>query len=136
VVGDAGAPPLVAGAFDRVLLDAPCSGIGVLRRRPDARWRLQQESIAALAALQVRLLAAAASLVRPGGVLLYSVCTLTTEETVDVDEWAVAHLPGFEPLPAPPEPWSPRGRGALLLPQAAGTDGMYVLALRRASLPE
>ena len=60
---------LAPAAFDRVLLDAPCSGIGVLRRRPDARWQLREESIAELAALQRRLLAAAAALVRPGGVL-------------------------------------------------------------------
>jgi 16S rRNA (cytosine967-C5)-methyltransferase len=136
VVGDAGAPPLVDGTFDRVLLDAPCSGIGVLRRRPDARWRLREEAIAELAAVQVRLLAAAAALVRPGGVLLYSVCTLTTEETVGVDEWAAAHLPRFDPLPSLPAPWVARGRGSLLLPQAAGTDGMYVLVLRRATSPE
>jgi len=132
VVGDARTPPLVPAAFDRVLLDAPCSGIGVLRRRPDARWRLQPETIDELAALQRELLAAAAPLVRPGGVLLYSVCTLTNEETLGVDEWAAEALPELTPLPAPGRPWTPRGRGALLLPQAAGTDGMYVLSLRRA----
>jgi 16S rRNA (cytosine967-C5)-methyltransferase len=133
VVGDAAAPPLVSATFDRVLLDAPCSGIGVLRRRPDARWQLREESIAELASLQVRLLAAAAGLVRPGGVLVYSVCTVTTEETRGVDDWAAGHLTGFDPLPPPLAPWVPHGRGALLLPQAAGTDGMYVLALRRAA---
>jgi 16S rRNA (cytosine967-C5)-methyltransferase len=131
VVGDAATPPLIPATFDRVLLDAPCSGIGVLRRRPDARWRLREDSIAQLAGLQVRLLAAAAALVRPEGVLVYAVCTMTAEETAGVDEWAAAHLPGFVPLAPPAVPWQPWGRGALLLPQAAGTDGMYVLALRR-----
>lgn len=131
VVADARAVPLRAGTFDRVLLDAPCSGIGVLRRRPDARWRLQPETIDELAALQRDLLAAAAPLVRPGGVLVYSVCTLTNEETLDVDAWAADALPELTPLPLPGRPWITRGRGALLLPQAAGTDGMFVLAFQR-----
>ena len=131
LVGDATRPPLRAGGFDRVLLDAPCSGIGVLRRRPDARWRLQPDAIAQLATLQRDLLAAAAPLVRPGGILVYSVCTLTNDETLGVDEWAAEHLPGLEPVAPPGAPWTPRGRGALLLPQVAGTDGMFVLVLRR-----
>jgi 16S rRNA (cytosine967-C5)-methyltransferase len=131
VVGDGRAPPLAAASFDRVLLDAPCSGLGVLRRRADARWRLRADTIDELAALQRELLAAAAPLVRPAGVLVYSVCTLTDAETVAVDEWAADALPGFTPLPSPGAPWRPHGRGALLLPQAAGTDGMYVLVLRR-----
>jgi 16S rRNA (cytosine967-C5)-methyltransferase len=131
VVGDGRTPPLTAASFDRVLLDAPCSGIGVLRRRPDARWRLQPETIDELAALQRELLGAAAALVRPGGVLVYSVCTLTAAETIAIDDWAVAALPDFVAVPPPGAPWRAHGRGALLLPQAAGTDGMFVLALRR-----
>ena len=131
VVGDARTPPLRAEAFDRVLLDAPCSGIGVLRRRPDARWQLRPEAIDELATLQRALLGAAAELVRPGGVLAYSVCTLTAEETTGVDEWAVEHLPDFRGFAPPGGLWTRRGRGALLLPQAAGTDGMFVLLLRR-----
>ena len=115
-----------------MLLDAPCSGLGVLRRRPDARWRLRAEAIAQLATLQHDLLAAAAPLVRPGGILVYSVCTLTNDETLGVDEWAVEHLPDLAAVVPPGAPWTPRGRGALLLPQVAGTDGMFVLALRRA----
>jgi 16S rRNA (cytosine967-C5)-methyltransferase len=131
VVGDGRTPPLVDATFDRVLLDAPCSGVGVLRRRPDARWRLQPETIDELAALQRELLAAAAPLVRPGGVLVYSVCTLTDAETLGIDEWAATALTGFTPLPPPGAPWRVHGRGALLLPQAAGTDGMFVLVLSR-----
>ena len=130
VVADGRALPLRPGTFDRVLLDAPCSGLGVLRRRPDARWRVTEESIAGLAVLQRDLLAAAAELLRPGGVVVYSVCTLTREETLDVDEWAAGHLTGFEALSPPVAPWRPHGRGALLLPHDAGTDGMFVLALR------
>ena len=133
VVADGRTPPLRDATFDRVLLDAPCSGIGVLRRRPDARWRLRPEAIDELAALQRELLAAAAPLVKPGGVLVYSVCTLTAAETTGVDDWAAGALPGFAALARPRAPWRPHGRGALLLPQAAGTDGMFVLSLRRTS---
>jgi 16S rRNA (cytosine967-C5)-methyltransferase len=133
VVGDATAAPLRTGTFDRVLLDAPCSGIGVLRRRPDARWQLRETAIAELAALQVELLEAAAALVRPGGLLVYSVCTLTEEETLGVDAWATAQLGEFVADAPLAPPWRAHGRGALLLPQDAGTDGMYVLALRRTS---
>jgi 16S rRNA (cytosine967-C5)-methyltransferase len=136
VVADGRALPSPAGAFDRVLLDAPCSGIGVLRRRADARWRLRPEAIDELAVLQRALLGAAGALVRPGGVLVYSVCTLTGAETVEVDGWAADALPEFDALDAPGPPWVPHGRGALLLPQAAATDGMFALALRRRSLPE
>jgi 16S rRNA (cytosine967-C5)-methyltransferase len=129
VVADGRCPPLVDAAFDRVLLDAPCSGIGVLRRRADARWRLQPDAIDELAALQRELLAAAAALVRPGGILVYSVCTVTTAETLAVDEWARDALPQFRALDPLAAPWRGHGRGALLLPQDAGTDGMYVLVL-------
>jgi len=66
-----------------------------------------------------------------GGILVYSVCTLTRAETVDVDEWAVEHLNEFVAVTPPDEPWQPLGRGALLLPQTAGTDGMFVVALQR-----
>lgn len=130
VVADGTEPPLRPGAFDLVLVDAPCSGLGVLRRRPDARWRLRPTDIDRLAALQRRLLLRAATLVRPGGVLAYSVCTLAAAETAAVDNWAASVLPGLRPLPPPPAPWQVAGRGGLLLPQAEGTDGMFLLALR------
>ena len=131
VVADASVPPLRPGAFDRVLLDAPCSGLGVLRRRPDARWRVQPGDVDRLAALQRRLLDGAASLVRPGGLLVYSVCTLTLAETVEVDRWLASAHPELVPVDPPGAPWTPLGRGARLLPQDAGTDGMFVVGLRR-----
>jgi 16S rRNA (cytosine967-C5)-methyltransferase len=133
LVADGTVPPIRDGVFDKVLLDAPCSGLGVLRRRPDARWRIQPEDVATLADLQRRLLAAAACTVRPGGRLVYSVCTLTPAETSSIDAWAEDALPGFEALDPPARPWRPCGRGALLLPSDARTDGMYVLALARTS---
>lgn len=131
LAADATHPPYPPASFDRVLLDAPCSGLGTLRRRPDARWRIEAEGIDRLAALQARLVDAAADLVRPGGVLAYSVCTLTDAETITVDEHLAATRPDLVAEPTPPEPWTPHGRGARLLPQAAGTDGMYLLRLRR-----
>ena len=131
VIADGHAPPLRAAAFDRVLGDAPCSGLGVLHRRPDARWRVEPEAIPTLASGGWRLLQAASQLVRPGGVLVYSVCTVTNAETKDVADRAVRELEGFSPLDPPSEPWQPHGPGALLLPQTAGTDGMFVLRLAR-----
>ena len=133
-VADARLPPLRPGTFDRVLLDAPCSGIGVLRRRPDARWRLTPEVIEECAALQRELLLAAAPLAKPGGLLVYSVCTLTPEETQGVDDFAAQQLPRFNSERATAtkgkDAWRPLGRGVLLLPHTRGTDGMYVLVLR------
>ena len=126
VVADATAPPLRAGRFDRVLLDAPCSGLGALRRRPDARWRVQEADVDRLAGLQRDMLTAAAGLVRPGGVLVYSVCTLTAAESIDHPAPA-----GWTPLPRPGAPWRAYGDGGRLLPQDADTDGMTVLRYRR-----
>lgn len=127
--------PLRVRSFDRVLLDAPCTGLGVLRRRPEARWRLRPEQVFELADLQRELLHSAAELVCLGGLLVYSVCTLTAAETRDVGEWAVGTLGDFVPEAPPGAPWEPDGPGARLLPQAAGTDGMWLLRLRRTGEP-
>ena len=130
VVADAAHPPFRRGGADRVLLDAPCSGLGVLRRRPDARWRLEAAAVPRLAELQRRLVDAAVELVRPGGVLVYSVCTLSLAESRGIDEHVEEHHPDLEPLPPPGDPWQAWGRGALLLPQAADTDGMFIARYR------
>lgn len=135
VVADGRHPAVRDGVFDRVLLDAPCSGLGVLRRRPDARWRVQPTDVRDLAALQRVLLAAAADAVKPGGRLVYAVCTLSNEETVGIDTWARTNLPEFDAEPPPASPWRPHGRGAILLPAAARTDGMFVLTLTRRPAP-
>jgi 16S rRNA (cytosine967-C5)-methyltransferase len=130
VRADATAPPLREGAADAVLVDAPCSGLFTLGRRPDLRWRADPASPARLSRLQRELLGAAARLVRPGGRVVYSVCTFAAEETTAVDTWLadahpelVAEAPG-----GVGEPW---GRGALCWPEAGGADGMFVLVLRR-----
>lgn len=133
-VADGNVAPFRPGSCGAVLVDAPCSGLGVLRRRPDARWRVRPEDVGRLARLQRELLASAASLVAPGGLLAYSVCTLTREETAGVGEWLANDKgpgAGWDVLPPPGPPWEPLGRGALLLPQSAGTDGMYLIGLRR-----
>jgi 16S rRNA (cytosine967-C5)-methyltransferase len=80
--------------------------------------------------LQRRLIESAIALVRPGGELIFSVCTLSRAESLDIDEWLRADHPELVALEAPGAAWTPLGRGAILLPQSAGTDGMYVLRLR------
>jgi len=92
VVADARRPPL-RGTFDAVLVDAPCSGLGTLRRHPELRWRRREDDLGRLAILQGQLLAGAAPLVRPGGTLVYAVCTPMRAETDDV----VARFLGAHP---------------------------------------
>lgn len=131
LTADAIRPPFADGTFDRVLVDAPCSGLGTLRRRPDARWTIDAAAPQRLGAVQRSMVDAAARLVRPGGRLVYSVCTLTDAEGRAIDEHLAVARPDLVAEPPPNEPWQPHGRGARLLPQAADTDGMYLLRLRR-----
>ncbi len=132
VIGaDAAQLPFRDGCFDRVLVDAPCSGLGALRRRPDARWRIEADALVRLAELQRRLVDEAVRVLAPGGLLVYSVCTLSALETRGVDDHLARAHPFLRPAEGLDSPWAASGRGWLLLPQAAGTDGMYVLRLRR-----
>lgn len=122
--------PLANGAFDSVLLDAPCSGLGSLRRRPDARWRIAEADIDELVQLQRDLLRSAAAAVRVGGTILYSVCTLTSEESTDHVAWVAENLPQLEvDFIEASEPWLREGAGIRILPD--DTDGMSVLCFRR-----
>jgi len=131
IVGaDGTSPPFRSNSFDRVLLDSPCSGLGALRRRPDARWRITQNDIDTLVEIQRRLFAQAVDLVRPGGEVVYSVCTITSAETLGLDEWVAENYPELIARPLEAAPWTPLGRGAILLPQDEGTDGMYILRLQ------
>lgn len=118
VVGDGAKPPCRGRSFDRVLLDAPCSGLGTLRRRPEVRLRVDAEQVQALAALQRQMLEAAMGLVAPGGLLVYSVCTVTPEETVEVTR-------DFD-LQPPDVPGVVWGNGRLLAPHLTSTDGMFI----------
>ena len=139
VVADGLAAPFRPGSFDRVLVDAPCTGLGVLRRRADARWRDDPATggaggavVDGLAEVQLALLDAAADLVRPGGLLVYSVCTMTAAETSGVDRRFRERRPGAEPIPVE-APWRPHGDGGgggLLLPQDLDSEGMAVFRYR------
>jgi len=127
VVADAFAAPLRPGSCQAVLLDAPCSGTGTLRRHPEIRWRLTPADLAQLAAGQRRLAAAAAELLAPGGVLLYATCSLEPEENAAV----VAGL-SLEALAVAPElPFRALPGGGVVIPPSAGGDGFTVHLLRR-----
>jgi 16S rRNA (cytosine967-C5)-methyltransferase len=127
VVADAVSPPFPPLSFDKVLIDAPCSGLGALRRRADARWRITEADVTELAELQRRIISATAPLVRAGGTLTYSVCTLTAEESIDHPV-----PPGFHPITeSPGAQWRPYGHGWRVLPHDHDTDGMVLIRYRR-----
>jgi len=120
---------------DAVLVDAPCTGTGAFRRHPDARWRLRVSDLAVTAAAQRSILRAAAELVRPGGLLVYSTCSLEPEENDDlVDHFLAQH--GEWSLEAPPVgavPDAVLDAGRLrVLPQRHGVDGAFAMRMRRA----
>ena len=135
VVADGTAPPWRAGSFDRVLVDAPCTGLGALRRRPEARWRRTAEDAAQLAPLQARLLDSALDSVRPGGVVAYVTCSPHLVETRDVVATVIAGRNDVERLDARPFlPGVPElgdGPDVQLWPHRHGTDAMYLAVLRR-----
>ena len=126
----------VMGEYDRILLDVPCSGFGVIRRKPDLKWRREAGDIAELAHTQKVMLLACAELLKPGGVLVYSTCTNEPEETSHVvatlleerDDFAVADL-----RPYLPRKWhdSIGDLGVHLLPHIHNVDGFYISRLTR-----
>ncbi|MCA9666045.1 MAG: RsmB/NOP family class I SAM-dependent RNA methyltransferase, partial [Myxococcales bacterium] len=119
--------------FDRILLDAPCSALGLIGRHPELRWRWQADRVADLVALQRALLAQVAARLAPGGLLVYSVCTVTREEGPEQLRWAVETL-GLEPAPPPadlPGSDSYEGASLTLWPHRHGTDGFFIARLRR-----
>jgi 16S rRNA (cytosine967-C5)-methyltransferase len=124
LVGDARE---LTGSYDRVLLDAPCTGLGALRRRPEARWRRDPSDVPALAALQRELLAAALRVVRPGGVVAYVACSPHLAETREVV--AGAALPDARPA-FPGVPQLGDGPTVQLWPHRHGTDAMFCALLR------
>jgi 16S rRNA (cytosine967-C5)-methyltransferase len=122
------------GGFDRVLIDAPCSGTGTWRRNPDARWRAPELGLTGLVALQARILASAARLVRPGGRLVYATCSLLTEENEAQVATFLGATPGFAVVPlseAAPDLASPGGPFLSLTPAGQGTDGFFAAVLKR-----
>jgi 16S rRNA (cytosine967-C5)-methyltransferase len=133
-VGDA-AVPRHGEQFERVLIDPPCTGLGTLQSRPDLRWRASPDSIAELAELQSRILAAGATVTAPGGVLVYSVCTICRSEAEGVIGPFLSSHDEFEldDLGARLPQWSQLGDGRCLqlLPHRDQTDGFFIARLRR-----
>ena len=124
----------LAGAFDRVLVDAPCTGTGTWRRNPDARHRLREDDLRALLLKQKEILALAARLVRNGGRLIYATCSLLLEENEAQVSGICALHPGFQPL-AMEKAWPDapaQGQSMLLTPMRHGTDGFFASVLERA----
>jgi 16S rRNA (cytosine967-C5)-methyltransferase len=125
--------------FDRVLVDAPCTGLGALRRRPEARWRRQPSDVPVLAKLQRELVAAAIALTRPGGVVLYATCSPHLAETVGVVGDALRRHPVraldtrplIDPLDKGPAEGLGDGPYAQLWPHRHGTDAMFAATLLR-----
>ncbi len=126
-VADAGALE-AEERFDRVLVDPPCSGLGTLQSRPDIRWRVTPERVAALPDVQLRILRAGARLLRSGGTLVYSVCTISRAESEDVIERFLAAEPGFEVTPIAGVPDA--GPFQRLLPHRDATDGFFIARMR------
>lgn len=123
LVMDATRPSLRPG-FDRVLVDAPCSGLGSARRRPELLWRPRAEDLDHLGRLQADLVVAAAGLLRPDGVLVYSVCSFPRAETEAVVTAALERVPGLRPDPFP-TPDGGEAAVARLWPHRHGTDAMF-----------
>ena len=120
------------GQADLVFVDAPCSGSGTWRRRPEDAWRLTPEEVQKLHALQVRILGQAAKLVKPGGRLVYVTCSmLTAENETSVDAFEAAH-PSFQPVSVS-APWGGEGVRLRLSPAATGTDGFFFALYERAA---
>ena len=135
----------LAGKFDRVLVDAPCSGTGTLRRNPDLKWRQTPEQVTELTGMQAKILDAAAPLVRPGGVLVYATCSLLAQENGDIQQTFSAAHPEFEvvdpvqqlaavgiDLPTDAVSRSSEGLpGLQLLPHRHNTDGFFAAIWRK-----
>jgi 16S rRNA (cytosine967-C5)-methyltransferase len=135
VIADARRPPLAEGSVDRVLLDSPCSGLGALRRRPEARWRRQPSDLPSLTKLQGELLDAAVAVLRPGGLLAYVTCSPHLAETVVPVADALRRHPSVDQVDARPSfPGVPDlgpGPAVQFWPHRHGTDAMFLSLLRK-----
>jgi 16S rRNA (cytosine967-C5)-methyltransferase len=137
VTADGTRPPWPGGTFDRVLVDAPCSGLGALRRRPEARWRKSEADLKELTGLQRDLLRSALQAVRPGGVVAYVTCSPVPAETSAVVTDVAASTPGTEFLDTPavfpdiPSTAAADPRFVQLWPHRHATDAIFIALLRR-----
>jgi 16S rRNA (cytosine967-C5)-methyltransferase len=142
--GDHAALEALGPRFDLVLIDAPCTGTGVWRRRPEAKWRLRPASIEERRQEQRQILELGATLVKAGGEMVYVTCSLLAEENFDQVRWFVSTHPQFRPL-AWQDLWKQRvgqivpvsasdaSEGLLLTPAAHGTDGFFVSVLQKSA---
>ena len=131
---------LEAASFDRILLDAPCSGLGVIRRKPDLKWAKTPEDITEITGIQNALLDSVSGLLKPGGLLVYSTCTIEPRENAEMVASFLSRHPEFE-LADELISWEERGAlaaaagrveaGLQILPQDAHSDGFYIVRLRR-----
>ena len=132
LANDASCQNPALGQFDRILCDVPCSGLGVIGKKPDVRYKTL-EGLPELAALQQRILRSAAASLAPGGRLVYSTCTLNPQENEDQIRAFCRDHPQFAVLPpaSAPEGAADTGFGTLLLPDRTGTDGFFAAILVR-----
>ncbi|MEL7049292.1 MAG: RsmB/NOP family class I SAM-dependent RNA methyltransferase, partial [Pseudomonadota bacterium] len=144
--GDDAGLDALAGRFDVVFVDAPCTGSGTWRRRPDSKWRLKPEALETRIQEQRSVLERASGMVKPGGRLVYVTCSVFVEENEDQMDWFVQEHPSFERLKIGPI-WAdtipgvsieaagidPDGTSVLLTPHRHGTDGFFVSVVQRQS---
>ncbi|HEX2841867.1 RsmB/NOP family class I SAM-dependent RNA methyltransferase [Hyphomicrobium sp.] len=142
--GDTAALSALGPRFDIVFVDAPCSGSGTWRRKPDAKWRLKPEALATRQGEQREVLATAAGLVKPGGRLTYATCSILPDENVDQVAWFLNAFGNFSLVPfgevwretlggEPPRSADGSDQALLLTPASHGTDGFFVATFKRVS---
>ncbi len=132
-IGDARVlDPDAVDSFDRVLLDAPCSGLGIIRRKPDIRWQRTDEDLTQLSEIQLEMLENASKYVKIGGVIVYSTCTITKRENEEVTQAFLSHHPEFEMdrLKETSENYIIDGQ-LKIMPHLHGMDGFYACRLKR-----
>lgn len=128
-------------SFDKLLVDAPCSGFGVVRRKPDIKWRKQPEDVKQMAALQLDILLAVAPLLKENGILVYSTCTIEKQENEDIISAFLKKQPHFQldeslvdRLPTALQPYADRSKGHIqMLPHYFRSDGFFIAALKKTS---
>lgn len=126
--------PQVNGKYDKILLDAPCSGLGVLGHKAEIRWRRQEADLEAFPPLQQKLLTCAASYLKSGGTLVYSTCTLNRAENEDMIRWFLSEHPEFEPVDFTLSDTQTSEHGIMTLwPDEWDSDGFFVAKLKKVS---
>ncbi len=118
-------------AFDVVLADLPCSGLGIIRKKPDIKWQMNREKVASLVALQREMLTNAAAYVKNGGDLVFSTCTMTKEENEDNADWFLEKFKAFESVPLDVDGYGDSCGRIRIKPWETGTDGFFIARFRK-----